>query len=74
MSFFHRESHPCTPSCLNILTYISLSLSWKITNSYNFYPIQLNNTLSKRFGILQKKTAACVKLQKLCIYIQIKDD
>jgi len=53
MSLSHRELHPYTPSCLNILTYISLS--WKITNSYNFYPIQLNNTLCKQFEILEIK-------------------
>jgi len=36
--------------------------------------IQLNNTLCKRFWHFRNKTAACVKLQKFCIYIQIKYD
>ena len=71
-SLSHCESHPCTPSCLNILTYIFLF--WKITNSYNFYPIQTQQYIMQTIWNFRNKTAACVKLQKLCIYIQIKDD
>jgi len=36
--------------------------------------IQLNNTLCKWFCNFRNKTEACVKLQKFCIYIQIKYD
>jgi len=36
--------------------------------------IQLNNILCKRFLDFRNKIAACVKLQKFCIYIQIKND
>jgi len=43
----------------NHITYVSL----KITNSCDFYPIQLNNTLCKPFGILEKNHFYLLKLQ-----------